>query len=71
MDKFNIIATLIISLIGGVVVPIVIMIKQNKEKEKRKLKVKLTLSKLGAGEEHRYQYIILNTSQISIYISEV
>ncbi|WP_339169132.1 hypothetical protein MKX75_07650 [Paenibacillus sp. FSL R5-0341] len=71
LDTFNIIATLIIALIGSIVVPIVIMIKQNKEKVRLKLRVKLALSNLGAGEEHRYQYVILNTSQRSTYISEV
>ena len=71
MNTFNIIATLIVTIIGTIAVPIIIANKQKKEREKLNLNVRLAISTLGAGEEHQYQYTVINTSQRATYITEI
>lgn len=71
MITFNIIATLIVAIIGTITVPIIIAIKQRQEREKLNLNVRLAISTLGAGKENQYQYTIINTSQRATYITEI
>lgn len=74
MDKYISITSLIVAILAllvSIITPIVLYKKQKKDSETLRLKVILGLSNIGAGEDNRYEYIVINNSHKSTYISEV
>lgn len=70
MEKYISLASLIVA-IFALLVRVFLYKKQKKDSETLNLKIIFELSKLGAGKDYRYEYVIVNNSQKSTYITEV
>jgi hypothetical protein len=74
MDEYISLVSLIVAilaLIVSIITPIMTYKKQKKDSATLNLKVIFGLSKMGAGKDYRYEYIVINNSHKTTYISEV
>jgi hypothetical protein len=74
MDEYISLVSLIVAilaLIVSIITPIMTYKKQKKDSATLNLKVIFGLSKIGAGKDYRYEYIVINNSHKTTYISEV
>jgi hypothetical protein len=61
----------VIGILVTILIAIISYIKQKKDRETLYLKVLIGLSNIGAGKENRYEYIVINNSQKSAFITDV